>query len=121
MLDPRGECFSCWESMMLIPFYGLVGKGEDGPWVPKLHEEVNDCIVLYILGGSSCRVRICPKVPVCGTPKKRFLWGTRKRRDKKIKQKSIHWTILFYFQENRLPRKNTYLPKNALLFFFGKS
>ena len=27
------------------------------------------------LGGSSCRVKICPKVPVCGTPKRLFLRG----------------------------------------------
>ena len=39
-----------------------------------------------------------------------------KPRRQKIKPKSIHWTILIYFQENRLPRKIIYLPKNALLF-----
>ena len=49
MLDPRGETFSCWEPMLLIPFYRLVGKGEDGPCVPKLQEEASDCIVLYML------------------------------------------------------------------------
>ena len=26
--------------------------------------------VLQVLGGSSCRVRICPKLPLCGTLKK---------------------------------------------------
>ena len=27
----------------------LVGKGEDGPCVPKLHEESNNTIVLYMI------------------------------------------------------------------------
>ena len=42
--------------------------------------------------------------------------GDPKTQQQKIKQKSINWTIFNYFQENRLPRKIIYLPKNALLF-----
>ena len=49
MLDPRREHFSCLEPMLLIPFCRHVGKGEDGPCVPKLHEELNDAIVLYMI------------------------------------------------------------------------
>ena len=35
--------------MLLIPFCCHVGKGDDGPCVPKLHEGLNDVIVLYML------------------------------------------------------------------------
>ena len=37
------------------PFYSLVGKGEDGPCVPKLREELNDAIVYYMLFFVCCR------------------------------------------------------------------
>ena len=42
--------------------------------------------------------------------------GDSKTRRQKIKHKSINWTIVMIFQENRLPRKLIYLPKYALLF-----
>ena len=61
-------------------------------------------------------VKICPKVPLRGTPKKKVFMGDPKTQEPKIQQKSINWTIFIYFQENRLPRKIIYLPKNALLF-----
>ena len=48
MLGPRRDHFSCLELMVLTPFYRLVGKGEDGPYVPKLFKEPNDAIVLYV-------------------------------------------------------------------------
>ena len=35
--------------MLLIPLYSLVGKGEDRPGAPKLYEERNDAIVVYML------------------------------------------------------------------------
>ena len=35
--------------MLLTPFCGRVGKGDDGPGVLKLDEDPNDGIVLYML------------------------------------------------------------------------
>ena len=49
MLDPRPEHFSCLEPMLLIPFCRHVGKAEDGPPMPKLSEELNDALGLYML------------------------------------------------------------------------
>ena len=61
-------------------------------------------------------VKMCPKVPLRGAAKKIVFVGDPKTKEPKIQQKSINWTIFIYFQENRLPRKTIYLPKNALLF-----
>ena len=47
---------------------------------------------------------------------KTVFMGDPKTQQPKIKQKSINWTIFIYFQENRLPRRKIYLPKNGLLF-----
>ena len=49
MVDQRCEHFLCLEPMSFTPFYRLVGKGKDGPCVPKLCEESNDAIVIYML------------------------------------------------------------------------
>ena len=47
---------------------------------------------------------------------KKVLLGDPKTQEPKIQQKAIDWLIFIYFQENRLPGKLIYLPKNALLF-----
>ena len=44
------------------------------------------------------------------------IMGDPKTQEPKIQQKSINWTIFIYFQENLLPQKIIYLPKNTLLF-----
>ena len=44
------------------------------------------------------------------------LLGDPKKQEPKIQQKAISWTNLIFFEENRLPGKVIYLPKNALLF-----
>ena len=49
MVDGREELFFCLEPMLFTPLYCLVGKGEDGPRVPKLREEANDAIVIYMI------------------------------------------------------------------------
>ena len=48
---------------------------------------------------------------------KKVFMGDPKTQQQKIKQKSVHGTIFIHFQENRLPRKKIFLPKDALLFW----
>ena len=61
-------------------------------------------------------VKMCPKLPLCGTAKKNFVWGDPKTQEPKIPQKAINGSIFIYFQENRLPGKMIYFSKNAVLF-----
>ena len=49
MVDQRREHSLCLEPMLFTPCYRLLGKGKDGPCVPKLREETNDVIVFYML------------------------------------------------------------------------
>ena len=69
------------------------------------------------LGASGCMVKMCPKLPLRGTAKKKFFWGDPKTQEPKIPQKAINWSIFIYFQENRLPGKQVYFSKNALRFW----
>ena len=73
----------------------------------------NACIMLRRL---KLQGQNLPKSASLRHSEKIVFMGDSKARRKKIKQKSINWTILIYFQENGLPRKKVYLPKNALLF-----
>ena len=61
-------------------------------------------------------VKLCPKLPLRRTAKKKFFLGDPKRQEPKIPQKAINWSIFIYFQENRLPGKMIYFSKYALLF-----
>ena len=58
-----------------------------------------------------------PKSASLRHSEKIFFMADPKTKQPKIKQKTINWTIFIYFQENRLPRKIIYLPKDALLFW----
>ena len=58
----------------------------------------------YYLGGSGCRVKICPK-GLSASLRKNSCLGDPKTKRQKLSKKLITWTILIYFQENRLPRK----------------
>ena len=49
MLDPWREHSSLFEPMFLTPFCRHVGKGDNEPCVRKLHEELNNAIVFYML------------------------------------------------------------------------
>ena len=40
--------------------------------------------VLSILGGSSCMVKMCPKLPLHGTAKKKSFWGGPKTQEPEI-------------------------------------
>ena len=61
-------------------------------------------------------VKMCPKLPLHGTPKKIVIFGDPKTQEPEIEQKAINWSIFIYFQENRLPGKIIDLPKNARFF-----
>ena len=61
--------------------------------------------VLLGLGGSSCMVKICPKVPLRGTPKKWFLWGTRKHKNQKSSKNQLIGPFSFIFKKTDCPGK----------------
>ena len=77
-------------------------------WAAEVNRVHN---VALDLGVSSCMVKMCPKPPLCGTPKKKFFWRTQKHKNRKCSKKQL---IFIYFKENRLPGKNICLPKDAL-------
>ena len=57
-----------------------------------------------------------PKSASSRPSEKIVFMGDPKTQEPKLQHKSINWTIFIYFQENRLPQKIIYLPKNTLLF-----
>ena len=91
------------------------------PGKPPLHyyTDVEGVIEDNALHGSRCRVKTCPKVPLCGTLKKYFSWGTRKHSNKKSSKKQLIGPFSFIFRKTDCPGKLFITPK--MHYFFRKT
>ena len=103
----------------------VLDNAQDGQeWPEEMPERARRQVIpgdgkcLYCLGGSSCMVKMRPKMPLRGTVKKKFFWGDSKTQEpKKNPVKSNKLVHFHFFQDNRLPGKMIYSSKNEVLLW----
>ena len=100
------------ELVLITEASDVGGGGTIYQWQELNPAELTHCLRRLKLHGQNLPKRASPR-----HSEKIVFMGDPTKQEPQIQRKSINWTIFFYFQENPLPRKIIYLPKNALLFF----
>ena len=50
-------------------------------------------------------VKMCPKLPLRGTAKKKFFWGTQKHKNRESRKKELTGPFSFIFKKTECPQK----------------